>query len=195
MDDRLIGLLDKLQRLEDEILHEIQKKEKEFFYRIHKKKVFFEKEAKKIHRDLVKKIRHYLRDAPIKNILTAPIIWSCLAPAILMDIMISTFQNICFPVYGIPKVNRSDYIVIDRQYLSYLNIIERMNCIYCGYFNGVIGYTREIAGRTEQYWCPIKHARKIKSIHGRYKKFIDYGNATEYRGKIGEVRCQFDDIN
>jgi len=194
MDDRLIGLLKKLQDLEDEILHEIQKKEKVFLYRIHKKKIFFEKEAKKVHRDLVEKVRHYLRDASIKNILTAPIIWSCLAPAILMDITISIFQNICFPVYGIPKVNRSNYIVIDRQYLSYLNIVERMNCIYCGYFNGVIGYTREIAGRTEQYWCPIKHARKIKSIHSRYKNFIDYGNAIKYRDKVGDVRRQFDDI-
>jgi len=57
-----------------------------------------------------------------------------------------------------------------------------------------MGYTREIAGRAEQYWCPIKHARKTKSIHNRYKKFFDYGDASEYRAKIEEVRRGFDDI-
>jgi hypothetical protein len=194
MDDRLIGLMEKLQHLENEILHEIQKKEQEFFYQIHKKKVRFEREAKKAHRELVKKLRHYLRDASIKNVLTAPVIWSCLAPALLMDLVISIFQTICFPVYGIPKVRRSDYVVIDRQYLRYLNIVERLNCVYCGYFNGVIGYTREVAGRAEQYWCPIKHARKIKSLHSRYKNFFDYGDAARYREKIEVVRRGFDDI-
>jgi len=194
MDDRLIGLLEKLQHLENEILHEIQKKEEEFFYQIHKKKVRFEREVKKTHRELVKKIRHYLRDASIKNVLTAPVIWSCLVPALLMDLVISIFQGICFPIYGIPKVRRGDYVVIDRQYLNYLNIIERLNCMYCGYFNGVIGYTREVAGRAEQYWCPIKHARKIKALHSRYKNFFDYGDAAGYRAKIEEVRRGFDDI-
>ena len=97
-------------------------------------------------------------------------------------------------MYGIPKVRRADYIVIDRQYLSYLNVIERLNCVYCGYFNGVIGFAREIAGRTEQYWCPIKHAHKIKALHSRYKNFFDYGDAEGYRAKIEEVRRDFDDI-
>jgi len=195
MDDRLIGLLEKLQHVENEVLHEIQRKEQEFFYQILKKKVRFEQDAKKAHKDLIKKIHHYLRDASIKNILTAPIIWSCLIPALLMDLVISMFQGVCFPVYGIPKVRRSDYIIIDRQYLNYLNRIERLNCVYCGYFNGVIGYSREVAGRAEQYWCPIKHARKIKSIHSRYKNFFDYGDAAGYREKIEEVRRGFDDID
>lgn len=194
MDDRLIELMNKLQHLESEIFHEIQKKQQEFFYQIHKKKVRFEREVKKTHRELVKKIRHYLRDASIKNVLTAPVIWSCLVPALLMDLVISIFQGICFPIYGIPKVRRGDYVVIDRQYLNYLNIIERLNCMYCGYFNGVIGYTREVAGRAEQYWCPIKHARKIKALHSRYKNFFDYGDAAGYRAKIEEVRRGFDDI-
>lgn len=194
MDDKLLNLLDKLQYLEKEILQEIQKKEQEFYYQINKKKVRFERETKKAHRKLIKKINQYLQDASIKNILTAPIIWSLLMPAIFLDLFISIYQRICFPVYGIPKVRRADYIVIDRQYLSYLNVIERLNCVYCGYFNGVIGFAREIAGRTEQYWCPIKHAHKIKALHSRYKNFFDYGDAEGYRAKIEEVRRDFDDI-
>ena len=83
---------------------------------IHKKKVRFGQEVKKAHRELTKKIGPYLRDASIQNILTALVIWFCLLPALFMDLVISIFQAICFPVYGIPKVRRSDYVVIDRQY-------------------------------------------------------------------------------
>ena len=46
---------------------------------------------------------------------------------------------------------RGQYIVIDRHRLKYLNAIEKLNCVYCGYGNGVIAYARDIAGRTEQY--------------------------------------------
>ncbi|NIQ02656.1 MAG: hypothetical protein GWO19_20285, partial [Nitrospinaceae bacterium] len=100
---------------------EVQKKEREFYYHIQRKKVSFERETRKRHRRLVKKIHRYLRDASVLNILTAPVIWLCLVPAVLMDAVISMYQAICFPVYGIPKVRRDDYIVVDRHYLQYLN--------------------------------------------------------------------------
>ncbi len=47
-----------------------------------------------------------------------------------MDVTISLYQAVCFPIYGIPKVKRQDYIVFDRQYLQYLNLIEKINCAY-----------------------------------------------------------------
>jgi hypothetical protein len=45
----------------------------------------------------------------------------------------------------------------------------------------LIGYVREIASRTEQYWCPIKHARRVIGTHSRYALFEDYGDAEGYR--------------
>ncbi|MCB2180391.1 MAG: hypothetical protein KQH63_00010 [Desulfobulbaceae bacterium] len=194
MNDRLQELLLKIKQLENELLVEIQKKEKEYFYEIRDKKVYFEKEIKKQNRKLVKKIHRYLRDAPLLNILTAPFIWSCVLPALLLDLFVTVYQAICFPVYSIPKVKRDDYIIIDRQYLSYLNLIEKINCCYCGYFNGLISYVQEIAARTEQYWCPIKHARKTKVIHSRYKKFFDYGDAAHFRRENKKVRKSFNDV-
>ncbi len=194
MSFRLEELLEKFNDLEREILFEINKKEKEFFYEIKKKRVHFEKEIQEQHKTLVKKIRTYLKDAAILNVLTAPFIWSCLFPALFMDLVLSIYQAVCFPVYGIPKVNRSNYVVLDRHYLRYLNWIERMNCVYCGYFNGVIGYCREIAARTEQYWCPIKHARKNLTLHSRHKNFLDYGDAQSYRQRIEKVRRNFSDL-
>jgi hypothetical protein len=111
-----------------------------------------------------------------------------------MDMVGSFYQAICFPIYGIPKVRRSDYIALDRHRLAYLNAIEKLNCDYCGYANGVLAYFSEIAARTEQYWCPIKHALRIKSVHGRYKNFFDYGDAEGYRKRIEEVRRSFKDL-
>jgi len=126
--------------------------------------------------------------------LTVPFIWAVFPPALLLDVFVSLFQAVCFPVYGIPRVRRSDYIIIDRNYLRYLNTIEKMNCIYCGYFGGLIAWTQEVAARTEQYWCPVKHARKLKAMHSRYKHFIDYGDARAYKEHLEEVRRNFSDI-
>lgn len=99
----------------------------------------------------------------------------------MLDLFVSTYQFICFPVYGIPKVRRSNYMVFDRYHLAYLNMLEKLNCSYCSYGNGVIAYAREIASRTEQYWCPIKHARRLIGAHPRYALFADYGSAEGFR--------------
>ena len=187
-------IIEQINNLQKRLSLEIQKKEDEFFYKIHGKKVKFEKATKQRHKTLVSKIYTYIFNAAWLNILTAPLIWFCLVPAIFLDLVSVVYQFICFPVYKIPKVKRSDYIVIDRHALHYLNAIEKINCVYCGYFNGLIAYVQEIAARTEQYWCPIKHARKIGSIHSRYKKFLDYGDGNKYRNKIEKVRRDFDDL-
>ena len=194
MEDKLNQILKGIQKLENQLTFELQKGEEEFFYKVQKKRVRFEREIKSKHRLLIKRIRDYIRDAAILNILTAPIIWSILFPAVLMDMVMSFYQAVCFPVYGIPKVDRSKYIVIDRHYLRYLNGVEKLNCTYCGYVNGLIGYIQEIAARTEQYWCPIKHARKTRFVHGRYFNFLSYGDAEGYRKHIETIRRKFDDI-
>jgi hypothetical protein len=93
-------------------------------------------------------------------VLTAPVIYAVIVPLVLLDLFVTIYQRVCFPVYGIPKVNRGDYLIFDRHHLAYLNALEKLNCAYCSYANGLIAYVREIAGRTEQYWCPIKHARR-----------------------------------
>ena len=156
MSTQLEILLDKIRVLENELIEELQKQEEEFSYEIRKRKVYFEENISIRHREYVKRVLSYISDAPIKHIISAPFIWSCIVPALLMDITVSVYQWVCFPIYGIPKVKRLDFIVFDRQFLNYLNIIEKINCAYCSYFNGLIAYAQEIAARTEQFWCPIK---------------------------------------
>ncbi len=194
MEDKLEILLDKIKLLENELLHEMEIRQRQFYYEIKRKKVRFEKSVKEQHRLLVKKIRYYLREASLPTILTVPVIWSLVFPALLMDAMVSLYQAVCFPVYGIPRVRRGDYVILDRHYLGYLNGIEKMNCTYCAYFNGLMAYVQEVAARTEQYWCPIKHARKLKTVHNRYKRFLDYGDAEGYREHVETVRRDFSDL-
>jgi len=47
-----------------------------------------------------------------------------------------------------------------------------------------MGYTAEILARTEQYFCPIKHARKILGTHSRYNRFLDHGDADACEAKL-----------
>jgi len=126
-------------------------------------------------------------------IITAPIVYSGWIPFLLMDLFVTVYQTICFPLYRIPKVKRSEYLVFDRGDLPYLNLIEKFNCFYCSYGNGVAAYTREVASRTEQYWCPIKHARRIKAAHERYPNFFDHGDAEAFRQGLNRLRRQFED--
>ena len=112
----------------------------------------------------------------------------------LVDLFLVIYQAICFPVYGIPKVNRKDHFVFDRGQLKYLNFVERVNCVYCSYGNGLFAYAREVSARTEQHWCPIKHARRLRELHSRYGHFLDYGNADQYREQIETVRNDFVDL-
>lgn len=194
MTARLEMLLDKIKALEIELVEELQQQEEEFAYEIRKKRVYFEENVIIRHKGYVKQLFQYITDAPLKHILSVPFIWACIFPALFMDATISAYQAVCFPIYKIPKVNRQDYIVFDRHYLQYLNLIEKINCAYCSYVNGLLAYMQEIAGRTEQFWCPIKHAKRIKTLHSRYQTFISYGDAKNYRSRVDIIRHDFNDV-
>jgi hypothetical protein len=130
----------------------------------------------------------FIRESTVAALLTTPIIYSVLPVFLVLDAWVTAYQWTCFPVYGIPRVARHRYFVIDRHKLAYLNGIEKVNCVYCGYANGVIAYVREITSRTEQYWCPIKHARTIPEPHARYHLFFEYGDARAYRQELPKMR-------
>jgi hypothetical protein len=164
---------------------------KSVLYEIRAGKVWFSKEVEREHRKLKTSLWRYIRTSHLFAALTAPFIYSCIIPFLLLDLFISVYQAVCFPVYGIPKVRRGDYIILDRKKLRYLNILESLNCTYCSYGNGLLAFVTEVAGRTEQHWCPIKHAQRIRSPHSRYSHFLPYGDAAAYREKIEEVRCDF----
>jgi hypothetical protein len=134
-----------------------------------------------LHRRYRVSSTRYLLDSHLLNVLTAPVIYSMIVPLVILDLAFTVYQHICFRAYGVPRVRRRDYQVNDRHRLCYLNTIEKINCAYCGYGNAVIAYAREIISRTEQYWCPIRHARRLPDAHVRYAQFFDYGDAEAYQ--------------
>ena len=193
--DRLNQILDQIQKLEAQIVHELQQKEAEYGYKIHDKKAHFAQEIRLKHRLLKEKLLYYIFRSRFLVLLTTPFIYACLIPITLMDLICSTYQWICFPIYGIPAVRRSDYLAFDRHHLSYLNLIEKINCEYCAYANGILHYVAEISARTEQYWCPIKHFRCVKCTHKRYKNFLNFGDGEGYVRELEGIRQKFHDVH
>ena len=187
-------LLLRIKTLEDELRTALEEKERLYRYRWINRKARFEENILAKHRKLKKSLWSYVLHSRFLVILTAPVIYFGCIPFSLLDLFLWIYQSVCFPVYGIPKVKRSDYIVFDRGHLRYLNVLERINCIYCSYANGLCAYVTEITARTEQHWCPIKHARRIRAPHSRYSHFLDYGNAEDYNRRIEGVRNDFVDL-
>ena len=146
------------------------------------------------HRRLKTSSWKHLRNTPLMVILSSPLIYVCLLPFLLLDASVAIYQLVCFPIYGIPKVRRKDYLVFDRGRLAYLNTIEKVACIYCSYANGLLSLITEIAARTEQHFCPIKHAHPLAKVHSRYSTFLPYGNARAYREQSEAVACAYSDL-
>ena len=130
----------------------------------------------------------YLRGVSLRSVVTAPVIYSLTIPLSLLDLFVTIYQRVCFPVYRIALVPRTRYFRFDRRRLPYLNALEKANCALCSYANGVLAYTREVASRTETYWCPIKHARPVRGAHARYSTFFDYGDHQAYRSGLARMR-------
>ena len=192
MPSRLDDLLARIAQLEREVESELSHARAEWRYRIEAGRIRFERDVRLAHDRLKQSIPAFLRESSPLNLLMAPIIYSLIAPIALLDLWISIYQALCFPIYGIARVRRSTYIVIDRHHLAYLNAIEKVNCVYCGYATGVFAYVREVAGRTEQYWCPIRHAKRIRAPHTHYREFVDYGDGEGYHRELPVLRAKLD---
>ena len=188
MNEKINLLLEKMAALENELQEAVHQQESRVFFQIKGKRVEFEQSVKQAHRKLKTSLFRWLVTNRPQNLITGPLIYGMAIPLLMLDICTSFYQWACFPIYGIKKVRRSDYLVFDRRHLAYLNIIEKFHCTYCEYGNGLIGYVAEILARTEQYFCPIKHARKILGTHSRYKYFLAYGEADAYEKKLEEFR-------
>ncbi|BBP02370.1 hypothetical protein [Sulfuriferula nivalis] len=183
MNDKIRSLLAQMNTLEDELRTELHEQESRMLFEIKGKHVEFERAVKQAHRKLKKNVFRWLVTNRPWNLITGPIIYSMIVPFLMIDLLVSFYQFTCFPIYQIAKVRRADYLVFDRGQLQYLNFVEKFHCVYCEYANGLIAYIREILARTEAYFCPIKHARKVLGSHERYAYFLDYGEADDYETK------------
>ena len=100
------------------------------------------------------------------HLVSYPFVIIPVIPLVFFDLLGELYHRVCFPLYGIPYIKRSDYVVIDRHKLKYLNWFQKVSCAYCGYVNGFLNYAVAIAGATEQYWCSILHQRTKCNLFG-----------------------------
>ena len=189
MNSRIRQILDRITTLENELQKAVEEQQERLRYQIEGKRITFEHTIREAHLKARMGIFHWFLTVRPQNYLTAPIIYGMIVPMVLFDLCISFYQLTCFPIYRVAKVRRANYIMLDHQHLAYLNIIEKVNCMYCSYAVGLLGYAQEITARTEQYFCPIKHARKMLNANARYEHFLDYGEADNFHDKLEEFRA------
>jgi hypothetical protein len=188
MTGNVATLMDKIRLLESELDAELARRRAQLNFGIERGRVIFDEEVLRRHREMKIGLWRYIRNARPLVVVTAPFIYAVIIPLVLLDLFVTVYQALCFPAYGIAKVKRGDYLVFDRHHLAYLNALEKLNCAYCSYANGLIAYVAEIASRTEEYWCPIKHARRLQGVHARYRDFVDFGDAEAYATNLEELR-------
>ena len=189
MTPTLDQLAQRMRDLEEALETELEERRKELRYRLDRRRVVFEKDVVARHRAARIRLSSFLAKTRILVVLTAPFIYGLILPLLLLDLFVMLYQATCFPVYGIDKVRRRDFIVVDRQQLAYLNGLQKLNCVYCGYANGLIALVREVGSRTEAYWCPIKHARRISEPHMRYRHFADFGDESIFEQRLEDLRA------
>jgi len=189
MNPQISDLLERIRLLEEEVEQEFKRRRAELHADFEDRRIRFEREIVEQQRRFKAGLLGYLLGAELRHVVSAPVIYALAFPLLLLDLSVTLYQFVCFPLYRIPHVRRSDHFVFDRTHLAYLNLLEKFNCAYCSYGNGLASYMREIVGRTEQYWCPIKHARRVMQAHPHYGGFADFGDAEGYRRELAALRA------
>ena len=88
------------------------------FFQIKDRRVEFERSVREAHLKLKKNFFRWLVTDRPQNLITGPLIYGMVIPLLMLDACVSFYQWTCFPIYGITKVRRSDYLVFDRRHLG-----------------------------------------------------------------------------
>jgi len=181
MKPTIVALLEQIDHLEDKLEAEFEKHRSELGFGGVEGRVSYDTETLHQHLEFKTGLLDYALGLRLTVALTGPLIYAMIVPIFLIDLATMIYQTICFPLYRLERVRRRNYFVFDRRHLVYLNVLEKFNCVYCAYANGVLGFVREVTARTEKYWCPIKHARRLHYAHSLYAQFHDYGDAKAHK--------------
>ena len=186
-------IIAKIEALNSDLREEYERLSHKYGFSLQQKKIIFLEEVRRRNKAFKFPTWKYVIPTNFRHFLSIPFIYGMIIPTLILDLFLTVFQWTAFSLYKIPKVKRSEYIVYDRRFLDYLNFIQKINCLYCSYVNGVFAYAVEIGARTERYWCPIKSANKPKFSHGWYRDFADYGNPEEWNTKFKDEEKAFID--
>ncbi len=192
MDPKISHILAQIDALEVDLQKALHERDIDVTNKVKQNPISVDETASSTHRKIGVGLLKWITIKRPQNLVTAPFIYGLIFPLVFLDISVSLYQAICFPIYRIAKVRRADYLVFDHQHLQYIDIIERIHCAYCTYANGVIAHALEVASRTEQYFCPIKHAHKILGRQARYQHYLEYGDAQDYHAKLEAFRVSLE---
>ena len=181
MKSTISRILQEIENKRKELAEEYERIKKKYNFEYIKWKITFSKEQKLENKKKKTSFWQTTKSTTFREYLSIPFIYSMMIPAVILDLFLFMYQQTAMRLYRIPLVKRSDYITLERKHLDYLNWVEKLNCIYCSYVNWLFAYAVEIAWRTEKYWCPIKHAKKMTSSHNWEKYFADYGDADWFK--------------
>jgi len=192
MKEKINDILNDIKIKKEEIKKDYERLFKNFkekyWFNIIWNKIVWPKEKIKELRKYKKSILDSIFSARVREILSIPFIYVMIVPAIFLDLLLFIYQNTALRLYKIPLVKRRDYIVFDRQKLPYLNLIQKIDCMYCSYFNWIMQFAVEVAWRTEKYWCPIKHAKKKYGEHNWEIYFAPYGDVEDFKNTFHSLK-------
>ncbi len=187
MPSKISQIIENIEKSYAELKIEYKKAMDKYGFKLKGKKIIFLNNIKEKNKAFKTSLIRHITHAKIRHLLSMPFIYAMIFPALFLDFSLFIYQSFAFPLYRIPKVKRRDYIVYDRKFLDYLNIIQKVHCLYCTYVNGLFAYAVEIGARTERYWCPIKSASHPKTPHSFYKEFADYGDAEGFQNVYNKL--------
>lgn len=189
MKSKITLIFEEIDKKKYELKQEYLKMKDKYWFHFKWWKIVFNTEKVVENKKYKKSILNSIFNTTIKNILAIPFIYVMIVPAVFLDIFLFVYQQTAIRLYGIPLVNRSDYVVFDRRHLDYLNWIQKFNCLYCSYFNWLMSYAVEVAGRTEKFWCPIKSAMRQKWWHDWEEYFADYWDPKWFMEEFNDTKC------
>ena len=135
-------LVHEIVRLQAELDREIESRRRALGVEIAGRIVGFEHGVLETQRKLRVSAARLFAESKVVSWLTAPVIYSLIVPLAIVDLWVSFNQAICFRESRIERVRRSDFILFDRRHLGYLNRFEALNCMFCSYAHGLIGFVR-----------------------------------------------------
>lgn len=124
----------------------------------------------------------------IKYLLSTPFIYGMIVPMLFFHILIEIYHRVCFYLYDMEYIDYRNHFRFDRHRIGGISPLQKFNCIYCEYGNGLASFTKEVIGKTEAFWCPIKHEDSPESPHAYYQQFMEYGNGRNFEEKRETVR-------
>ena len=124
--DRIVATI---HEAEEALSEDVRDQQKRWQYDLHRGRVWFDKEVRHAHKQLKQGIPSFLRHGSVLNLLTTPIIYSLSLPFVLLDVWVSLYQWICFPIYGIDRVARAA-VLRDRPSQAWLSECDRESELY-----------------------------------------------------------------